>query len=319
MKKEDVRKSPLGFASANWPRSLSFRRVFLYGTDTRAFNLVSLPIEYDIEMATVLVASFHSRPQLLHFAPDTASLTLQTLETPEFQDYTWISRHPSIRGLFYALQRYPDKHGVLSIVRLSSNSSNPPPSSSNKAISPPQLEIVKSYPSHGMDPCHLGLSSNADKLAIANVNTSFFPLLSDEAKERFLSSSVPQYDSSTVTIYTLNTKSGMVDEDMPPTIHDLAKLEAGSFEVGPHKARQEAPHPHGCFYVDSLDGFLVPDLGSDKLRLFGAEDDKSGRSLPCKRGAGPRHSVINPKGRYTSTYTFVCGYDCQNETDCLLS
>lgn len=227
-------------------------------------------------MASLLVASFHNRPQLLHFDPDNATLELETLDSPDFQDYTWISAHPVHKGLYYALQRYSDAPGILSIVKLSSRSDP----------KRPHLEILKSYPSHGMDPCHLGISTKADKLAIANVNTSlssFF--ISATAEERLKM----QYDSSTVTIYSL-LRDGMVDEDREPEIHDLSKLD---FNTGPHPERQEAAHPHGCFYVPSLECFLVPDLGADKLRLIGKD-----RTLPCETGAGPRHAVVNSQSGF---------------------
>lgn len=234
-------------------------------------------------MATFLVASFHTHPQLLHFNPSSSppSLTLETLLTPSFQDYTWISRHPSINNLFYALQRFSDKPGILSIIRLAKNKDGRY-----------QLEILKSYPSHGMDPCHLGISSQADKLAIANVNTSSpFLRLSNKAEHN------TQYDSSTVTIYTLNKEDGMVNEDIEPEIYDLSRDE--NFKPGPNSERQEAPHPHGCFYVPKMQSFLVPDLGADRLRLIGKGKKES---LPCNAGAGPRHAVINDKGGFNDDH-----------------
>lgn len=252
-------------------------------TAETVFRLLLFPKLQSSTMVSLLVASFHNRPQLLHFNPDGATLELETLETPDFQDYTWISAHPMHKGLFYALQRYSNSPGILSIVKLST--------SSNKSTKPPHLEIVKSYPSHGLDPCHLGISAKADKLAIANVNTSLSSaFISASAEERVKM----QYDSSTVTIYSL-LQDGMVDEDKEPQVHDLSKLE---FASGPNEERQEAPHPHGCFYVPNLECFLAPDLGADKLRLIGKD-----RTFPCEAGAGPRHAVINSQGRFRHTRT----------------
>jgi len=137
-----------------------------------------------------------------------------------------------------------------------------------------------------MDPCHLGISSNADKLSIANVNTSLSSSgnLSESAKERIKT----QYDTSTVTTYTLSP-DGMVREDIEPQIYDLSKEE---FKIGPVQERQEAAHPHGCFWVPALDCFLVPDLGADKVRLIGKD-----KTLPCEKGAGPRHAVVHSDGK----------------------
>lgn len=149
-----------------------------------------------------------------------------------------------------------------------------------------------------MDPCHLGISPEGDKLAIANVNTSLSYLriargnVSESAENERLKI---QYDSSTVTIYTLN-QDGMVNEDIKPEIHDISKQE--EFKTGPNEERQEAAHPHGCFFVPSLNCFLVPDLGADKLRLIGTE-----RTLSCEAGAGPRHAVINSKSKFRSFFT----------------
>lgn len=137
-----------------------------------------------------------------------------------------------------------------------------------------------------MDPCHLGLSDNADKLSIANVNTSLSSgNLSKSAKERIKS----QYETSTVTIYHLKP-NGMINEDIDPEIYDLSK---DQFKIGPNQERQEASHPHGCFYVPNLDCFLVPDLGADKLRLISKK-----KTLPCEAGAGPRHAVVNSEGKF---------------------
>jgi 6-phosphogluconolactonase (cycloisomerase 2 family) len=232
-------------------------------------------------MTSLIVASFHNRPQVLHFDPVRGEITLETLSKPDFDGYTWISAHPKHDGLFYALQRFSDAEGILSVIKIPTKTNT---SDTGKHVT--ELKILKNYPSHGMDPCHLGVSPQGDSLAIANVNTSLSSAtLSESAKERI----IRQYDTSTVTIYKLD-QDGMVDENVKPEIIDLSKE---PFKTGPNAERQEAAHPHGCFYVPMLETYLVPDLGADKLRLI----DK-GKTLPCKAGAGPRHAVIHPQGRF---------------------
>lgn len=115
-------------------------------------------------ITSLLIASFHNRPQLLHFNQADAKLELESLSEPKFDGYTWISAHPRLKGIYYAAQRFEDKPGNLSVVKVTASTS------SNSSGS--KLEILKTYPSHGMDPCHLGLSEDARSIAIANVNTS---------------------------------------------------------------------------------------------------------------------------------------------------
>lgn len=72
--------------------------------------------------------------------------------------------------------------------------------------------------------------------------------------------------------------------------HDLTQ----DAHTGPNKERQDAPHPHGCFYTASND-LLVPDLGSDRVRVLGSE-----RVYKALAGAGPRHAALHPGGQSQS-------------------
>ena len=78
---------------------------------------------------------------------------------------------------------------------------------------------------------------------------------------------------------------------------------------GPNPSRQSAPHPHSV--NPSPDGrfLLVPDLGADRLRVFGF-DSSSGKVSPGRRatvafppGAGPRHAAFGPDGRFVYVNT----------------
>ena len=68
------------------------------------------------------------------------------------------------------------------------------------------------------------------------------------------------------------------------TVHDA---------TGPSADRQDASHPHGCFYLPASGDWLVPDLGCDKLRIVGKEGQSALSSHP---GAGPRHVAMHSNG-----------------------
>lgn len=79
--------------------------------------------------------------------------------------------------------------------------------------------------------------------------------------------------------------------------HKTFDLAPDTLPLGPNADRQEAPHPHGCYYT--ADGQLwVPDLGCDGVRRL--SDSALLRSAP---GAGPRHQVI--RGRRSVAFTPV--------------
>lgn len=72
---------------------------------------------------------------------------------------------------------------------------------------------------------------------------------------------------------------------------------------GPNPERQEAPHPHSTCVDPSGRFVFVPDLGTDKVRLY--EIDRNGAALrPAETpeisvpgGAGPRHMVLHSSGK----------------------
>ncbi len=67
---------------------------------------------------------------------------------------------------------------------------------------------------------------------------------------------------------------------------------------GPNRERQSSPHPHQAVIDAALDRLLVPDLGSDRIRVLGlaglpdrlTHDDAD--DIAMHAGAGPRHLVI---------------------------
>lgn len=68
--------------------------------------------------------------------------------------------------------------------------------------------------------------------------------------------------------------------------------------------RQSGPHAHSLIFDKSNRFAFVPDLGMDKLMVYKTDFDK-GLLSPAKvpfvsvqPGAGPRHCVFHPSGRY---------------------
>jgi 6-phosphogluconolactonase (cycloisomerase 2 family) len=79
------------------------------------------------------------------------------------------------------------------------------------------------------------------------------------------------------------------------------------------KAQQNAPHPHQVILDPTGDFLLVPDLGTDQVRVY-AIDQHSGRlnvcpSLNYTSGSGPRHGLFwkstsdSAQGPVTMLYT----------------
>jgi 6-phosphogluconolactonase len=68
--------------------------------------------------------------------------------------------------------------------------------------------------------------------------------------------------------------------------------------AGPKAARQEAPHAHQTVVDSARDRLLVPDLGSDRIRVLGLDglpaslEHDDAHDLIVHPGAGPRHLVI---------------------------
>lgn len=67
---------------------------------------------------------------------------------------------------------------------------------------------------------------------------------------------------------------------------------------GPNRERQTSPHPHQAVVDAVRDRLLVPDLGSDRIRVLGLDDlparlpHEEADDIVVHAGAGPRHLVI---------------------------
>ncbi|RKF59884.1 putative 6-phosphogluconolactonase [Erysiphe neolycopersici] len=75
---------------------------------------------------------------------------------------------------------------------------------------------------------------------------------------------------------------------------------------GPHP-QQETSHPHQAILDPTEKFIVVPDLGSDLIRVFSIEDsnrltEQNSFSVPA--GSGPRHGAFLRVGEYTSQKTY---------------
>jgi len=132
------------------------------------------------------------------------------------------------------------------------------------------LNLLNQQPSLGGAPCYVIVDATGRFVLVANYtggNVSVLPVLPDGG---------------------LGTATDMVQHQ-------------GS---GANKERQEAPHAH-CVVLDRSNRYaFVADLGLDKVMIYHF-DAKAGKLRPTRQpwaqlnpGAGPRHFIFHPNGRY---------------------
>jgi 6-phosphogluconolactonase len=132
------------------------------------------------------------------------------------------------------------------------------------------LTLLNQQPSMGTSPCHLTLSADGRHLFVAN------------------------YSSGSVSVLPIGT-----DGRLSPA-SDVVQHNGHSV----HPERQQGPHAH-CVTLDPAKQFLwVCDLGLDKVLAY-RFDARRGRLTPhdppfapLKAGAGPRHMIFRPDGRF---------------------
>jgi len=133
------------------------------------------------------------------------------------------------------------------------------------------LTLLNQRASLGGAPCHLSVDAAGRFVMVANYaggNVSVFPILSD----------------------------GSLGEATDTAQHQ------GS---GPNKDRQEGPHAH-CVMLDQSNRYaFAVDLGLDKIMIY-RFDGQRGKLSPASPhwaqltpGAGPRHFVFHPNGKFT--------------------
>lgn len=79
----------------------------------------------------------------------------------------------------------------------------------------------------------------------------------------------------------------------------LAPVQAETYTLdapGPNPDRQDAPHPHQALLDPTGQYLVVPDLGSDLVRLYSVEEAGLGftalEPLAAVPGSGPRHGAF---------------------------
>jgi len=132
------------------------------------------------------------------------------------------------------------------------------------------LTFLNKKPTGGTDPCHLILDQTGKYVLLAN------------------------FMSGSVCVLPIQADGSLGDAS------DFIQHHGASIDPN----RQQGPHAHAVT-LDATNRYLfVPDLGLDKTLIY-RFDAESGKLEPIaapwvamKPGAGPRHLVFHPKGRY---------------------
>lgn len=131
-----------------------------------------------------------------------------------------------------------------------------------------QLKFINSAPSAGDSPCYVSVNGDKNLVFVGN------------------------YSSGTLSAIRLN-KDGSLGQAQ--TIQH-----EGS---GPDKGRQEKPHVHAVVLSPDSRYLFVPDLGTDKVNIYGVDATKAqpltaaGEAV-VKGGSGPRHLTFHPNGKF---------------------
>lgn len=135
-----------------------------------------------------------------------------------------------------------------------------------------QVAFVDAVSAKGKNPVHLALSTDDRFLIVAN------------------------HLSSAVAVLQLDPTSGRFAGG--PMLYPLEG------EPGPHRTEQPFAKPHGVTFTHHGRFLLVPDKGVDRVFVF-RFDAATGRLAPteqgaarAREGAGPRHAVVHPGGRF---------------------
>jgi len=134
-----------------------------------------------------------------------------------------------------------------------------------------KLTLLNQVSSHGLDPCHISLDKTGNYVLVAN------------------------YTSGTVTVFPVKSDGKLGN-------YTGFEQYSGS---GPNQARQEGPHAHWIETSPDNRFLIAADLGSDRIRVsrFHVPDgafspNQPDTSVSSKPGAGPRHAVFSPSGKF---------------------
>ncbi|MDO5379105.1 MAG: lactonase family protein, partial [Clostridia bacterium] len=128
------------------------------------------------------------------------------------------------------------------------------------------MRCVRTLPSYGTDPCHIGVTPDGSLVCIAN------------------------FGSGSLAVYPLDASGRMEDR------HQLFEHEGGSV----HPERQRGPHAHSVLFAGD-DVLYVPDLGKDCVvgYRYAARRAEPAPELDVSvpAGSGPRYGEYAPNGR----------------------
>ncbi len=132
------------------------------------------------------------------------------------------------------------------------------------------LTFLNQQPTHGAAPCYVSVDAGGQAVLVAN------------------------YSGGNVAVYTVQADGSL----SAPT--DRVQHEG----TGPNPQRQEQAHAHSINVTPDNRCALVADLGMDKVMIYDL-DAAQGKITPhdppfaqAPAGAGPRHFVFHPSGRF---------------------
>jgi len=133
-----------------------------------------------------------------------------------------------------------------------------------------RLGFLNRYPTWGTDPCYVELDKSGRWAAVAN------------------------FMSGSIAIFPL-----LPDGSLGPAATRVQHEGSGTDPL-----RQKGPHAHSTVFSRDNRTLYVPDLGLDMVVAYdfdpasGSLAPKRGGSLRAPKGAGPRHIVFNPAGKF---------------------
>ena len=130
-----------------------------------------------------------------------------------------------------------------------------------------EFEVLNTVPSHGNDPCHLGLDRTGRFLLVAN------------------------YSSGSVCVLPVN-EDGSLGEAVQVVEHAGSSI---------HPMRQTGPHAHGIEFDAANQFVFVADLGIDRVMIYRFDPEQGTLSpnlnqpwIHVAPGSGPRHVQMHP-------------------------
>jgi 6-phosphogluconolactonase len=135
------------------------------------------------------------------------------------------------------------------------------------------LKFLNRKSSGGINPCYVKVDNTGKWVVVGN------------------------YDSGSLSVFPVNI-NGSLGAATTIITHE------GS---GPNKSRQASPHVHGTFFSVDNRFLLVPDLGIDKVMIYGFDEIRGKLTAAIQPfatsdpGSGPRHLDFNP----TNTFAYL--------------